>query len=144
MTQGESPEEAREIQGTASDVSRDAQVVHAVYHSMYRFMIDRDVDRLAGLLDDSFVLVHMTGLRQSKAEFLRCVADGSLRYFGEDEESVVVHVAPDGTHATCTGKSLVDAAPFGARRSTWRLRQDIDLVRRDDTWVMTEARASAY
>ena len=144
MTQGESPEGARETQGTASDVSRDAQVVHAVYHSMYRFMIDRDVDRLAGLLDDTFVLVHMTGLRQPKAEFLRCVAVGSLRYFDEDEESVVVHVAPDGTHATCTGKSLVDAAPFGARRSTWRLRQDIDLVGRDDTWVMTEARASAY
>ena len=107
-------------------------------------MIDRDITRLASLLDDTFVLVHMTGLRQPKAEFLRCVADGSLRYFGEDEESVVVHVAPDGTHASCTGKSLVDAAPFGAHRSTWRLRQDIDLVRRDDTWVMTEARASAY
>ena len=144
MTQGEPPEGARETQGTVPGVSRDAQVVHAVYHSMYRFMIDRDVDQLAGLLDDSFALVHMTGLRQPKTEFLRCVADGSLRYFGEDEESVVVHVAPDGTHATCTGKSLVDAAPFGARRSTWRLRQDIDLVRRDDAWLITEACASAY
>ena len=144
MTQGGPQEGARETQGTVPSVSRDAQVVHAVYRSMYRLMIDRDVARFAGLLDDSFVLVHMTGLHQPKAEFLRCVADGSLRYFGEDEESVVVHVAPDGTHATCTGKSLVDAAPFGARRSTWRLQLDIDLVRRDYTWLMTRACASAY
>ena len=144
MTQGRPSSGARETKATAPSVSREAQVVHAVYRSMYRFMIDRDVARLAALLDDSFVLVHMTGLRQPKAEFLRCVADGSLRYFVEDEESVAVHIAPDGTHATCTGKSLVDAAPFGARRSTWRLQQDIDLVKRNGTWVMTEARASAY
>ena len=144
MTRREPLASARETKTTVAGVSREAQVVHAVYRSMYRFMIDRDVARLAALLDDSFVLVHMTGLRQPKAEFLRCVADGSLRYFGEDEKSVVVHVAPDGTHATCTGKSLVDAAPFGARRSTWRLRQDIDLGRRDDVWLITEACASAY
>lgn len=122
----------------------DAQVIHALYHSMYRFMVARDVERLGRLLDDSFVLAHMTGLRQPKAEFLRCVADGSLRYFAEDEESVAVHVAEDGLSATMTGKSLVDASPFRAGRSTWRLQQDIDLVKRGDAWLMVEARASMY
>ena len=29
--------------------SNDAQVIHAMYHSMYRFMIERDVTRLAAL-----------------------------------------------------------------------------------------------
>lgn len=122
----------------------DAQVIHALYQSMYRFMIERDTTRLGALLDESFVLVHMTGLRQPKAAFLRCVADGSLAYFGEVEESVAVHVEPDGCHATLTGKSLVDAAPFGAGRSTWRLQQDIDLVKRGEAWLMVEARASMY
>ena len=42
-------------------VASDAQVIHALYHSMYRFMIERDVKRLDALLDDSFVLVLMTG-----------------------------------------------------------------------------------
>lgn len=111
---------------------------------MYRFMVARDIPRLGALLDDSFVLVHMTGRRQSKAEFLRCVADGTLAYYGEVEESAAVHVDPDGHRATMTGKSLVDASPFGARRSTWRLQQDIDLVKRGDAWLMVEARASMY
>lgn len=120
----------------------DAQVVHALYHSMYRFMIERDVDRLGALLDDSFVLVHMTGRRQGKQEFLRCVADGTLAYFDEVEESCPVHV--DGDRATLVGQSLVEASPFGTRRSTWRLQQEISLRKRGEDWLMTRAVASMY
>ncbi|MBQ6523247.1 MAG: nuclear transport factor 2 family protein [Atopobiaceae bacterium] len=120
----------------------DAQVIHALYHSMYRFMIERDVERLGALLDETFVLVHMTGRRQGKQEFLQCVADGTLAYFDEVEESCPVHVA--GDRAKLVGKSLVEASPFGAGRSTWRLQQEIDLVRRDGRWLMTRAVASMY
>ncbi len=123
-------------------VSSDAQIIHAMYHSMYRFMIERDVKRLGVLLDDSFVLVHMTGRRQDKQEFLRCVADGTLAYFDEVEESCSVHVGSDT--ATCVGRSLVEASPFGARRSTWRLEQEIGLVRRGGDWLMTRSTASMY
>lgn len=122
--------------------SNDAQIIHAMYHSMYRFMIERDVVRLAELLDDSFVLVHMTGRRQGKQEFLQCVADGTLAYYDEVEESCPVHV--EGDSAQLVGESLVEASPFGARRSTWRLRQEIDLTRRDGCWFMTRAVASMY
>ena len=122
--------------------SNDAQVIHAMYHSMYRFMIQRDVERLGALLDDSFVLVHMTGRRQGKREFLRCVADGTLAYFDEVEESCPVRV--DGDRATLVGRSLVEASPFGARRSTWRLEQEISLARKDGQWLMTRAVASMY
>ena len=122
--------------------SNDAQVIHAMYHSMYRFMIAHDVERLGTLLDDSFVLVHMTGRRQGRAEFLRCVADGTLAYYDEVEESCPVHV--DGDRATLVGRSLVEASPFGMGRSTWRLQQEIDLVRRGDRWLMTQAIASMY
>ncbi|MBR1829626.1 MAG: nuclear transport factor 2 family protein [Atopobiaceae bacterium] len=120
----------------------DAQVIHAMYHCMYRFMIERDVERLGKLLDDSFVLVHMTGRRQSKQVFLRCVANGMLAYFDEVEESCPVHV--DGDKATLVGRSLVEASPFGAGRTTWRLEQEISLVRRQGRWLMTRSVASMY
>ena len=109
--------------------SNDAQVIHAMYRTMYRFMIQRDVERLGALLDESFVLVHMTGRRQGKREFLHCVADGTLAYFDEVEESCPVRV--DGDRATLVGRSLVEASPFGARRSTWHLEQEISLARKD-------------
>lgn len=122
--------------------THDAQVIHAMYHSMYRFMIERDVTRLAALLDDSFVLVHMTGRRQGKQEFLQCVADGTLAYYDEVEESCPVHV--EGDKAMLVGRSLVEASPFRMGRSTWRLEQEIALVRRAGQWLMTRAVASMY
>ena len=122
--------------------THDAQVIHAMYHSMYRFMIERDVGRLGALLDESFVLVHMTGRRQGKDEFLRCVADGTLAYYDEVEESCPVHV--EGDAATLIGRSLVEASPFGMGRSTWRLEQEVTLVRRHGRWLMTRAVASMY
>lgn len=122
--------------------SNDAQVIHAMYHSMYRFMIERDVVRLGELLDDSFVLVHMTGRCQDKQEFLRCVADGTLAYFDVTEESCAVHV--EGNSAVLVGRSLVEASPFGARRTTWRLEQEIHLTKRGGRWLMARSVASMY
>ena len=122
--------------------STDAQVVHATYQSMYRFMVERDVERLGALLDESFVLVHMTGRRQPKVEFLNSVATGELRYYSQIEESCPVHVT--GDTATCRGRSLVEASPFGAGRSTWRLQQDLDFVKRDGRWLITRSVASMY
>ena len=122
--------------------STDAQQVHAVYRSFWRFSIVQDIEHLSVLLDDSFALIHMTGRRQSKEEFLQSVADGSLRYYDEVEESCPVHV--DGERATLVGKSLVDASPFGARRSTWRLQQEMDLVKCDGRWLITRSVASMY
>lgn len=120
----------------------EAPLIHALYHSIYRFMIERDIEGLGALLDDTFVLVHMTGRRQGKEVFLRCVADGTLAYFDEVEESCPVWVR--GDRAQLMGRSLVEASPFGASRSTWRLQQEIDLVRRDGIWLMTRAVASMY
>jgi hypothetical protein len=109
---------------------------------MWRLSIERDTRRLADLLDDSFVLVHMTGRHQSKAEFLASVGSGELAYFDEVEESCVTHADEDT--ATLTGKSLVEASPFGSGRSWWRLRLDIDFVRRDGRWLMRRSVASMY
>jgi hypothetical protein len=122
--------------------STDAQIVHALYQSMYRFMVERDISRLGALLDDSFTLTHMTGLIQSKAEFLASIDSGELRYFSAIEESCPVRVVRDS--ASARGRSLVEASPFGMRRSTWRLQQDLDFVKRDGRWLIAASVASTY
>lgn len=38
------------------------------YLAFYRAKIAKDLPALRGLLDDSFTLVHMTGMRQNKLE----------------------------------------------------------------------------
>ncbi|KIR03646.1 hypothetical protein P261_02461 [Lachnospiraceae bacterium TWA4] len=47
-------------------------------------------------------------------------------------------------HAKLDGKSMVNAAVFGGGKHTWRLRQRIQLTKKDTGWKITEAVASTY
>ena len=97
---------------------------------------------LGRLLDNCFVLVHMTGMRQSKQEFQRCIANGTLNYYSCNDIRLDIKV--NGRQANCTGKSEVNAAVFGGKRHTWNLQLDIDFRKEDWRWLMTKATASVY
>ena len=120
----------------------DIEQIQEQYKKMYDAMIRKDEAALASVLDDSFVLVHMTGMRQPKTAFLRAVMDGTLNYFSARHENMPVSVS--GDTVTITGQSYVAAAVFGGGRSSWRLQQKITLKKKDGVWLMTEAVASTY
>ena len=120
----------------------DIEQIQEQYKKMYDAMIRKDEAALSTVLDDSFVLVHMTGMRQSKAAFLCAVMDGTLNYFSARHENMLVDV--NGDTATITGQSCVAAAVFGGGRHNWRLQQAITLKKKDGAWLMTEAVASTY
>ena len=120
----------------------DTEQIQEQYRKMYDAMIRKDEAALAAALDDSFVLVHMTGMRQPKATFLRAVMDGTLNYFSVRHENMPVTVSGDA--ATITGQSCVAAAVFGGGRHNWRLQQKITLKKKDGAWLMTESIASTY
>lgn len=106
----------------------DRELCQAAYQEMYRAMIAKDIPALSAVLDDSFVLVHMTGMRQPKAAFLKAVANGTLNYSSAEHDSMDVTV--QGNTATLIGKSRVRAAVFGGGWHTWRLEQDLQLVKK--------------
>lgn len=89
----------------------DRELCQAAYREMYRAMIAKDIPALSQVLDDSFVLVHMTGMRQPKAAFLKAVANGTLNYSSAEHDSMDVTVRENT--ATLIGKSRVHAAVFG-------------------------------
>ena len=123
-------------------VSRDRQQIMDLYQVMYQAMVSKDTATLSRIHSDDFVLVHMTGMRQSKASYLRAIADGTLNYFSASHEQMEVEV--DGDQALLTGRSRVSAAVFGGGRSTWRLQLRFRLVRTEGEWRVCEARASTY
>ena len=116
--------------------------VQSAYQEMYRAMIAKDIPALSAVLDDSFVLVHMTGMRQPKEAFLKAVANGTLNYSSAEHDSMDVTV--QGNTATLIGKSRVHAAVFGGGWHTWRLEQDLHLVKKENRWLITLAEASTY
>lgn len=120
----------------------DIELCRAAYSEMYRAMIAKDIPALSAVLDESFVLVHMTGMRQSKTAFLKAVENGTLNYASAEHEAVDVTV--QGASAVLSGKSRVCAAVFGGGWHTWRLRQDLKLVRKGEQWLITLSEAGTY
>ncbi len=124
------------------DAVDDKKEIAALYESMYRAMIAKDSATPARVMSDDFVLVHMTGMRQSKKQYIDAILDGTLNYYSATTENLDIKV--DGDEAVLTGRSRVTAAVFGGGRHTWPLLLRFRLRRTTDRWQFTESSASTY
>ena len=120
----------------------DTTAVQNCYKAMYAAMIDKDRAGLEEVLDDSFVLVHMTGMHQNREEFITAVLDGTLNYYSSVHENLPVTV--NGDSAVITGQSYVQAAVFGGGKHYWHLQQKCSLKKTDGQWKITRSVASTY
>ena len=122
--------------------TNDEQLIEALYKQMYRAMVEKDTVTLNQVHADEFVLIHMTGMRQPKQEYIRAIANGTLNYYEAVHEQMDIRVS--GNNATLTGRSRVSAAVFGGGRHTWRLQLTFHLVKRNGRWLFTDSKASTY
>ena len=120
----------------------EEQLIQEAYIRMYEGMINKDELLLREVLDDSFVLVHMTGMRQPKQAFIKAVLNGTLNYFSAEHENMPVEIS--GDTAVLTGQSYVAAAVFGGGRSNWHLQQKCSLKKTGGVWKITRSVASTY
>ena len=120
----------------------DTEAIRQAYIRLYEGMIAKDEKTLNEVLDDSFVLVHMTGMRQPKEAFLKAVLNGTLNYFSGRQESLTVEQS--GDTAVMIGRSVVAAAVFGGGKHTWRLQQKCDLKKANGKWKITRSVVSTY
>lgn len=124
------------------EVLDDKALIIEAYQKMYTAMIAKDANALNEVLDDRFVLVHMTGMRQSKEAFIGAVLNGTLNYYSAKHEHMPVEIS--GDTAIIIGQSYVAAAVFGGGRSNWRLQQKCSLKKVNGEWKITESIASTY
>ena len=107
-----------------------------------RYWLDTYLSPNRYRLDDRFVLIHMTGQRQSKEEFIAAVLDGTLNYYAVRHEGLPVTVR--GDQGELIGRAQVTAEVFGSRRETWPLQQALVLEKVDGSWKIVQSTASAY
>lgn len=120
----------------------DEQKIIRLYKEMYTAMVNKDRKELERIHDDTFVLIHMTGMQQMKAVYIDSIMDGTLNYYSAQHENMQMKIT--GDTAKLEGQSLVNAAVFGGRRHTWRLQLKFQLIKRNDNWYFTSASASTY
>ena len=116
--------------------------IKELYKKMYKYMINKDKNGLNEILDDLFVLIHMTGLRQSKEGYINSILDGTLNYYSAVHENIDVDIKGEKAHLV--GDSYVEASVFGGGKSHWRLRQSMNAIKKNDKWYMTSSKASVY
>lgn len=112
------------------------------YDETWEAMVAKDMPKLDEQHAEQFVLVHMTGMRQPKQEFLKAIEKGDLNYYKSVPENVVITV--NGNTAKIVGQNKVTAAVFGGSTNVWRLQLDFDAVKENGKWRMTYCKASTY
>jgi len=120
----------------------DKEKIIQLYKEMYTAMVNKDRAELERVHDDSFLLVHMTGMRQPKEVYISSIMDGTLNYYSAEHEDMHVEVKDDT--AVLIGRSRVNAAVFGGGKHTWRLQLRFQLVNKNGEWRFAMASASTY
>ncbi len=120
----------------------DKEQIIQLYKEMYTAMVNKDRAELERVHDDSFVLVHMTGMRQPKEVYISSIMDGTLNYYSAEHEDMQADIK--GNTAVLIGKSKVTAAVFGGGKHTWRLQLRFQLVKKNSEWRFALASASTY
>ena len=120
----------------------DEQQISSLYERMYTAMIAKDEAVLREVHAEDFLLVHMTGMHQTREQYIRAIMDGTLNYYSAETEDLQISV--NGDEATLRGRSRVNAAVFGGGRHTWRLELLFRLRKERGVWRFTCSEASTY
>ena len=120
----------------------DEGIIKNIYIELTQASINKDIEKLNELLSDKYILVHMTGMNQTKEDYINSVKNGSLKYYDAVHDSIIVSI--DGNKASIVGKSKVLASPFGMSKSWWRLKQNITLEKIDGKWFIIKSVATTY
>ena len=115
--------------------------VLANYEAQRQAMVAGDADALGALLATDFALVHMTGYRQPKDEWLADVRSGAMTYHAVADVDVSVDVSGDAPVVTARTRT---AAMIWGSSGTWPLQLRITFTRDGDSWVAAGTVASTW
>lgn len=96
-------------------------------------LIDKD-EKLNEIIDDNYELVHMSGKRQSKSEFIEEVMDGTLNYFKSEIEEPTI-LWDDENNASFIGDVTLTAKVYGIE-GKWTLNTVVNFIKVDDIWYI--------
>jgi ketosteroid isomerase-like protein len=125
----------------SADQPGTAAAVRANYEAQCRAMVAGDADALGALLAEDFTLVHMTGYRQPKGEWLADVRSGAMTYHAMAD--VDVSVEDSGGSPVLIARTQTEATIWGAH-GTWPLQLRISFTRTGGAWLAAGTVASTW
>ncbi len=99
-------------------------------------LIDKDEGKLDEILTEKYELVHMSGKRQTKQEFIDEIMDGTLNYYKSEIIDPTI-LWDDGDRATLVADVRLTAKVYGIN-GTWTLDTTVDFEKVDGKWYFTK------
>ena len=99
-------------------------------------LIDKDAARLNEILTDKYELVHMSGKKQTKEEFISEIMDGTLNYYRSEIIEPTI-LWDDEQRATLVGDVRLTAKVYGIE-GKWTLNTTVDFEKIDGKWYYTK------
>ena len=99
-------------------------------------LIDKDKIKLNDILTERYELIHMSGKKQSKEEFIGEIMDGTLNYFKSEIIEPTI-LWDDNERATLIADVTLTAKVYGIN-GKWTLDTTVDFEKIDGEWYFTK------
>jgi Domain of unknown function (DUF4440) len=122
-------------------LNADETQILSVARQLTQLMIERNTAAIAKIVDENFILTHITGYVQPKEEWFAEIERESMKYYSAKEVKHEIKV--NGNKAEFMNQNLLDARIWGSR-NTWRLQQKMTLEKRSGKWIILKSAASVF
>lgn len=106
-------------------------------------MVAGDLAALERLIDDEALYVHTNGLRETKAEYMALVRDGTYRYQAVNQPEMAVRMLGDSV-AVVTGRTILHAIVPGGDIKVVDGRSIVLWARRGGEWKMQHYQGTRF
>ena len=120
----------------------DEKQIQKLYRDYWTGMIRKDAQGLRDLMAEDYYLEHMTGVRQTRDQFLAGLLAGTFNYYSAEHDAIEVRV--HGDSAEMIGRSRITAAVYGGGKKSWRLQGDFTLRKEAGAWKLTSSGVTTY
>ncbi len=113
-------------------LSAEQKAVLTPFCGLQQAMIDADKTALESFYPEDYILVHMSGKRQTRDEYIADILSGDLDYYNCYIDKITVTISGDTAALSC--RTVLDASPYGFGRSCWTLHPDYLYGRENGEW----------
>jgi hypothetical protein len=121
-------------------MGEDKQTILTIYQRIDDAMVTKDTETLDKILDNNYVLVHMTGYHQPKQEWLEQIENEQMKYFKIMPQKTTITINGNSAILICDTK--IDARIYGFR-NTWSMQMKMHFEKRGNNWVPVNAIATS-
>lgn len=102
------------------------------YLQIMNAMITKDRDTLEEYVSEDIVITHMTGVTQTREEWIDEIMNGQLNYFHLTLSNIVITI--ENNQAFLTADSILDAAVYGGSRNSWSMHPRQTFTFNNNIW----------